>query len=722
MRELYRITITLWVLASILSGQTLDDEKIRQELIEAQARQAVDRDAVASQEALPKMVELGSPTKSDNSQSNGNDPDYFGYEFINNSQKFQVWDNLPVGDAYRLGPGDELVITLWGDTESMHSYTVSKEGSIYIQPRVGNIQVASLTLKEVQALLFKRLSSVYATLGSRTYMDVTLGKLKAINVSFVGEASTPGMLAIHPMSTVLTGIIQAGGIRKSGSLRKIQVLRNNKVHAVFDLYDYLIEGDTKAEIRLHDGDVILVPPRLSTVTLLGEVVRPGIYEIKPGETLNQLIHFAGTVKLTAQSRLAVRRIKGLSERENEDNLYRWTSVDLADAESFTLRDGDLIKILAVNAENQQVSIRGPVLAPGDYPLTEGLTLLDLLKTGGGVFSEEHWDKLYPYRADLIRLDSRTLTSTLIPIQLDRLQKGDLAQNLVLQDGDILQLYPASLTTFRKKVTILGNIPNPGEYSLDENMGLRDLILRSGGLDSETASHEVEIYRIDSASPEESYVSIHKERVTPDQFNQFQDVDDYQLNHRDQVVVRKDPAVRYQENVVISGEVAYPGVYSLMSDLRSMEDLIEAAGGYTREAFSEGIQLTRSEKTVAWFNLSFNLLPGDMVRVPRRPGTVNVFGEVNNPGPIEFKKRSSLEDYLDAAGGLTINADKHNIVVTYASGRSSQDGFLSHPKIEEGCTIKVYMKEETEPFRMTEFLKEIASISASLATIFFIVTR
>jgi protein involved in polysaccharide export with SLBB domain len=307
----------------------------------------------------------------------------FGYDFFTMRDTLSIWNNLPVPPNYILGPGDEIIISLWGETQLRDNYTIGREGMVYVE-RVGQLSLTGKSMEQAKKYLEKQFQKVYETLkGSRpsTYMDVSLGQLKSINVTFVGEVKSPGIYPVHPFSTVLTGLIQAGGVDTTGSLRNTQIIRPITDPQQVDLYAFLLSGETvQANIRLQDNDVIFIPPRSSRVEVDGAVNRPGIYEANRSDNVAGVVDYAGGLRTNAQLTLVVyRNIPSLVNRGTEnaaDAVYvPYTAAD-------QIKVDNVNRIMAHSAPDyiKSIYVYGQVKNPGSYGFQEGMSVLDLLKT------------------------------------------------------------------------------------------------------------------------------------------------------------------------------------------------------------------------------------------------------------------------------------------------------------------------------------------------------
>ena len=549
---------------------------------------------------------------------------YFGYNFFTMRDSIPIWDNLPLPSSYRLGPGDEIIISLWGETQLRSSYFIGRDGMVYIE-RVGQLNLTGKSMEQAGSYLEKQFQKVYETLkGSNpsTFLDVSLGKLKSINVTFVGEVKLPGIHPLHPFSTVLTGLIQTGGVVTTGSLRNIQIIRGDNDPQQVDLYAFLSAGKTAAaNTRLQDNDVIFIPTRNSSIEIEGAVKRPGIYESIPGETVADLVDYAGGLKINAQHNLAVYRLNPASS-SLEQNAKSVIYVPFNEAHQVTIQGNEQIIVYAVPDYTKSVYVFGQVKNPGEYGFEEGMHLLDLMHLVGGLFDDTYYQTIYAEKADILRRNSKSNFPEIISVNLADLIQGNQTQNIELQNWDV-------------------------------------------------------------------------------------------------VLVRQNQNFTISKQVQITGSVKVPGVYSLQQPNETLENLLDRSGSFTDQAYVDGVKLFRNNLQVAMNNFDLALVDGDSIDVPEHSGVVQVLGEVYNTGYVQYVNKRNLNNYIEAAGGFTLDARKKYITVIYPNGDVKVKGTFITPVIKEGSVIIVHTKEEQLPFDMTEFLKETASIIASLATIFYI---
>ena len=545
---------------------------------------------------------------------------HFGYDYFTRRDTLAFWENLPTTANYLLGPGDELIISLWGETQIRENHTISREGKIYDE-KVGLLNMGGRTISEARDYLKTQFGRVYATLNGKnptTYIDISLGQLRSINVNFVGQVKYPGVYPIHPFSTVVTGLIQAGGVDTTGSLRQIQIKRNNIKLNTIDLYDYFIKGELSSTIQLRDQDIVVIPPRSSVIKIDGAVVRPGIYESVPGETIYDMIQHAGSTTYDAAETIGIRHKKLKAERTN-GIIYEGLYVDFESTKLIPVSVGDYISVRYLFTELQQVEIIGQVKVPGIYHYYDSMTFKDLITLGGGFEDSTFWKSVYQNQAEIIRRNPQTRYDEVINVNLLEIVNGDGKADIFLQNLDRIVIH-ANLNYFEK------------------------------------------------------------------------------------------------ENVQILGEVRIPGDYPILQNGESLQSLVNRAGGFTDKSFEDGIEIYRGSLRVAWKNMDLPLMAGDSIVVREKPGTVFVTGEVYNPGLIEFNSGKSLKNYIDLAGGPTKDGDKNDVIVIYANGEVKPKKRFSSPKVKDGSTVIVNVKESTEPFDPTKFANTTLSLLSSLVTI------
>ena len=515
--------------------------------------------AVSTPEDLVKMDFKGG--ESDVEKLNKQGVNYFGYSFFNSKSR-EIADNQPPPPGYTLGPGDEIIIEIWGDTQMRSSHTIDLYGKIYVD-KIGQVQLAELNLKEIENKLLNKFQHVYSSLkGDKpsAYFDVSMGKLKSINVTIVGESSSIGIHAIHPFSTITTGLLQIGGVKQSGSLRDIQLIRNGEIHTRLDIYQYLLKGNKFDDIRLLDGDVIFIPVRASSVSIKGEVVRDAVFEMLPDDTIENLIQYAGGLTVRAKKNMHISRVKTMEELSERSSTNESFLIDYLRSKNFILQDGDRIQVFSIIENLNEVYVFGQVKKPGEYVFDtkHDMFLLDVLELAGGFNDTTYLKTIFLERGEIIRNHSDVKYPEVLEFNLNELLLGDKTQNLKLQNWDIVVIRQNPLFEKPAKVSFLGEINMPGVYTLQKkDETLNEVLFRAKGLSPDAFEYGLHLKRDDK-------------QVALDNFNII-------LHDNDVISVPKHPGV-----VEVQGEVYQPGFIQFYNK-KSLKDYIEGAGGFTTEA-------------------------------------------------------------------------------------------------------------------------------------------
>jgi protein involved in polysaccharide export with SLBB domain len=485
---------------------------------------------------------------------------FIGYNIFTLRDSITVWENMPVPKDYVLGPGDELVISLWGEAELYLKKTINRDGEIFIE-NVGLLTLGGKTIEEAAAYCIRHFQKVYATLGGKTptsYLDLSLGELKSINVLFTGRVNLPGVHVLHPFSTVLAGLIQAGGVDTTGSLRNIQIIRGGKTIAHLDLYDFLFHGQAPGSIRLLDQDIIYVPLRKSTIAVTGTCYQPGYYEAVDGNTLGDMLTFAGLLP-EAGSQIQLRRIQPFTGRTSDDNALLNQILPVSALDTIPAQDGDSLYLPPVFEVIQEVEIHGQVKRPGTYPWFDGMTVGDLLALGGGVEDPDFRKSMDLKTAELYRRSVEKKEPEVVKINL--LNTQDL-NTFVLQNFDQLSIHPRKEYQPLRTVTITGAVQRPGSYVIKEGSTLRDILELTEGLLPTANTEAISIFR--------------------DTLQIAWDTKEVPLQDGDSIHVAEKTGV-----VLVQGEVHRPG-YVTFKRGRRLKGYIESAGGFNAYADNRDI--------------------------------------------------------------------------------------------------------------------------------------
>ena len=678
----------------------------------------------------------------------------FGAElFSNKNLTFEPNLRMATPPNYRLAAGDELVIDVYGYSEVQHKLKVSPEGYVRI-PYLGPVYVNGLTITEATNRITKQLATIYGGIRSgNTFVQISLGTIRSIKVLLIGEIDRPGTYTLPSLATVANALYVSGGPNENGSFRNIQVIRNGQPMAKFDLYDFLANGDLGNNIVLQDQDIIKVNPYTTRVELVGEVKRPAIFEVRENESLQDVLNFAGGY--TDKSFRDMLRATRINNKEREV-----VNIPADLVTSFKLRSGDRIFIDSVlNRYSNRITITGAVFHPGEYALDGNMTMADLIKKAAGLKEEASLD-----RAMLFRL-KEDYTPSAIGFSVQDVLSGK--QTLALQREDSVVIYSKFNLREDYQVKINGQINNPGYFDYVDSMQLEDLILMAGGLKDAASTQRVEVSRRIRGK---TYSSGDSTLSIVAQFDISADLSSlagYVLQPFDQVEVRTSPTYSEQASVSIDGEVVYPGNYTINSKKEKISDLINRAGGLRPEAYADGAVLLRKtfvnasdsalldsklqvfynklsdstalrkmENTVAQkeqlvgINLleimknpdsKFDLLleAGDIIKIPKKLQTVQMFGEIYFPKKVRFDNRITFRDYIRGAGGFTNSALKRRSYIVYANGEVKSTRkvlfFNSYPKVKPGAEIYVPSKKDSKGLSGPEVIGLTTGV-ASLALI------
>jgi protein involved in polysaccharide export with SLBB domain len=655
----------------------------------------------------------------------------------------------PVDASYRLGPGDRLVLILTGDVELAHQLNVTREGFVLV-PQVGQIFVANLTLEQLEDVLYSRLGRVYSGVrrgpGATTRFSVSVSRLRSNQVYVLGDVTNPGAYRISSAGTVLTALYAAGGPTENGSLRTVEVRRaGGKVASTLDVYDYLLRGDASRDVRLETGDVIFIPVHGPRVRVVGEVVRPATYELKPGEQLADVLRAAGGLtEAAAQRRVQIERIVPAAQRTapgHDRVVIDISSEGFADgnAPAFAMQPGDVVRVFPISTRvRNRVTVVGNVWSPGVQGYKPGMMLSDALKGAGGLKPDVYLGQVLVTR---LRPDST-------PIQLRaqlRDTTGAVVGDLALKEDDEIHVFSASEFRPARYVAITGAVREGGRFPYREGMTVRDLVLLAGGLQESAYLGEAEIARL----PEDraNGVTARTIRVPLDSSYLFErgpdghylgppglpatngSAPEAELRPYDNVLILRQPDWSLQRTVYLGGEVRFPGRYALLNKSERLTQLIARAGGLTSEAYAEGVFFIRPQNNLGRIGIDLpaalknrrsrdNLLlvDGDSITIPPYNAVVNVKGAVNSPVAVAYVPDQDLDYYIAAAGGPNRRADTKRAFVTQPSGKVESRRALRQPKPRAGSTVNVPEKEAADNRSILASLSTSVQILSAIVAI------
>lgn len=712
------------------------------ELNEARLREATQEESTTS------VLENPQPDSRELAQEN----QVFGRNIFNTRNlTFEPSVNIATPPNYRLGPGDEVIIDIWGTSQNTIRQQISPDGTINIE-KIGPVSLSGMTVSEANGYLKRVLGKTYSGLDApdgTLEIRLTLGNTRTIQINVMGEVVQPGTYALSSFSTVFHALYRAGGVSDIGSLRNVQVTRNGKTVAKVDVYDFIMKGKTQDDIRLQESDVIIVPAYEALVQISGNVKRPMKFEMKKNETLATLISYAGGFSADAYTR-SLRVV-----RQNGEE-YEINTVKEIDYSAYPMRNGDVVTAEAIlNRFTNKLEVRGAVYRPGIYQLNGEInTVRALVNEAKGLTGDA-----FTNRAVLQR-EREDLTTEIISVDVRSIMAGT-SPDIPLQKNDILYIPSIHDLEDRGDVAIFGEVAKPDSYSYSDNMTLEDLIIRAGGLRESASTVRVDVSRrIKDPKSTHSTDSISQmfTFALKDGFV-IDGEQGFTLQPYDQVFVRRSPGYQAQQNVRVTGEVIFGGTYAMTTTEERLSDLVKKAGGATPKAYLRGAKLIRVandeekkrmrdvinlmnrqfgeammdslgirvedtfsvgidlEKAMAKPGSEYDLVlrEGDVLDVPKMNNTVKVNGAVMMPNTVGYLSDKNANYYLDQAGGYALNAKKSKKFVIYMNGQVARIKGRSKDKIEPGCEIIVPSKKNKR-VNVGEILG-YASSFGSLATMF-----
>lgn len=683
----------------------------------------------------------------------------FGVEvFRRTTTQFLPALSGPVPPDYRIGPGDQLVLILTGDVEAAHSLQVTREGFVLI-PQVGQVHVANLTVEQLRNVLYTRLGRVYSGVrrgaGATTQFDVTVANVRAVQAYVVGEVEQPGAYQLSALSTVLAALYAAGGVTEQGNTRRIEVRRAGRSVATFDLYDYLLRGDTRNDIRLESGDVIHVPVHGTRAEVAGAVLRPAIYELKETETLADLLGAAGGFRADAvRARVSIERVVPLAARRSDSPPRMVIEVPFTASGAvppLPMEDGDVVLVDSLGGgRGNFVQIRGNVYQPGRYGLESRMTLSRLVRLAGGFRLAT-----YAGRAHIERLNQADSTRTILSVALPADSTAPWPDDAVLREFDIVTIYGRTEMRDSVTVSIAGMVNEAGRFPWRAGLTLRDLVLMARGPRIGAWLQEAEIARLpaDRSSgqmaqtirvPLDSTYLFDRDSLgryigPPGLTFRSSGTPEVVLEPYDNVLLLRQPDFELQRTVRIFGEVQFPGTYALREKDERLAALMQRVGGLTPRAYAGGIRFYRAEGNAGRINIDLPralddvgsrdnviLQPGDSIFIPEYQPSVRVSGAVNAPGSVLWRRGADISYYIGAAGGYARLADKGGTSVRQANGLVQKGSrflvFHSEPEPGPGAEILVPARDPADRTDKVALFGNIAQVLASLITIAVVVTR
>lgn len=666
--------------------------------------------------------------------------------FSNQDLTFVPNENIATPENYRLGPGDEVIIDIWGTNQNTIRQVIAPDGFINIEG-LGILYLGGMTVKEADKHVRKQLNAIYSVDGDDAQSDIklTLGALRTIQVNVVGEVKVPGTYSLSSLSSVYNALYRAGGFTELGSLRNIELIRNGKTIKKIDVYDFLIHGNAADDITLQDGDIILVPTYESIIDIAGNVKRPMKYEMKDGETVQDVLEFSGGFKGDAYT-------KNLSLIRRNGKEYQIYTVSQEEYGVFPVMDADSLTVSQIIDRYENIiSVKGAVYLPGSYQLSDRIdTVSELIEIAGGLKGDAFTNRAIIHREK----DDYTLET--IAIDLGSILK-DTAPDIQLKNNDIL--YVSSIHDLQDigTITVEGEVARPGDFVFADNTTIEDAIMLAGGL-LESASTA----RIDISRRIKDPKSTEKNETIAEVFTfAFKDgylidgEENFTLQPYDYILVRKSPSYMDAATVTIEGEVSFPGLYTLTKRVERLSDLVAKAGGINRWAYIKGARLSRqmdeAEKarlestldvldsardsidvslieTDERYDIGINLdlamanpggeadlvlREGDILTIPQYNNTVKISGNVLYPNTVTYTPKMNVRHYVDMAGGYGFRSKRNKAYIIYMNGTVARARRFSKGVVEPGCEIVIPKKRDRDG--ALDSVLGVATTASSLAT-------
>ena len=692
----------------------------------------------------------------------------FGRDIFNNKElSFEPNMNIATPQNYRLGPGDAVIIDIYGASQKTIQSTVSPDGEVTIEG-YGPVNVSGLTVAQANARLRNTLGSRYRS----SRVKLTVGQTKTIMVNVMGEVKTPGTYTLSAFATVFHALYMAGGTNDLGTLRNIKVYRNNRLVTVVDIYDYILNGKLTGNVRLADNDVIVVGPYDCLVTIAGKVKRPMIYEMKKNESVNSLLKYSGGFAGDAYKKSV--RVNRKTGRE-----YAVYNVEEFDFSSFRVDDGDSISVDSILPRYANtVEVKGAVFRPGMYNLGEQVNSVRTLVEHAEGMTED----AFTNRAVMHRM-KKDRTLEVIAVDIAGIMDGKVA-DIPLKENDVLFIPTRQEKIVERTLTIRGEVQYPGVYQYADNETLEDFVLQAGGLTDKASTVNVMVSRrvMDAKALRPDSIIAKTYTLSLKDGFVIDGTPGFKLMPFDEVMIRQSPAYVEQQNVSITGEVMFAGLYTLDHRNARLSELFKKAGGATDQAYLKGARiirkaneqekqrmeavlkmqreemqknllqlaassnnssaLTQSSKDVERTNIEkFNVpseysvgidLPealanpgsdadiilreGDRLVIPQYNGTVKINGAVMFANTVAYEKGKKPSYYIDQAGGFASDALKSKAYIIYMNGKVAK---LSHgAKVQPGSEIIIpaKLKRKMSTAEVMSMGTSMSSIAAMIATI------
>lgn len=666
--------------------------------------------------------------------------------FTNDNLTFAPSTNLPTPEDYRLGPGDEVIIDIWGNNQATIRQTISPDGTINI-PDIGLVSLNGMTIRQADSYMKRKLGQIYSVDGedAKSEIKLTLGNIRTIQVNLMGEVAVPGTYYLSSLSNLYHALYRAGGVSDLGSLRDIQLVRKGKKVASVDVYDFIMNGKTPDNINLEEGDIIVVPAYARLVEVAGNVKRPMTYELRDGETVASLLDYAGGFSGNAYKE----NVRVVRQNGKEYQVY---TVDAPDYASFVLEDGDELTVGQIlDRYANRIEVKGAVYRPGIYQLGNGVsTVSQLIAKADGLKGDAFTNRA------LIHREREDLTLEVISVDVKGILNGTAA-DIELQKNDVLYIPSIHDLSDIGDITVEGEVARPGAFVFADNTTLEDAIMMAGGLLESASTVKIDVTRrIKDASSTSQSENIAE--VFTFSFKDGYVLDGepgFVLQPYDYIYVRRSPSYTEQISVEVRGEVVFPGTYNISRRTERLSDVITKAGGINQWAYVKGARLSRKmdEEEKARLQSTLEVMdsakdsidvstlataeryyvgidmeaalanPGsdvdlvlresDVLIVPQYNNTVKISGNVLYPNTVTYRPDMTVNDFVTMAGGYGFRSKKNKAYIIYMNGTVSRARRYSKGVVEPGCEIVVPKKRERKG-ALQEVLG-VATTASSLAT-------
>lgn len=673
--------------------------------------------------------------------------------FTNRNLTFAPSMNIPTPENYKLGPGDEVIVDIWGTNQATIRQTISPEGTINVQD-IGLVNLNGMTVKEADAYMRRMLGRIYSVYGDDAASEIklTLGNIRTIQVNMMGEVAVPGTYYVSSFSNIYHALHRAGGVSNLGSLREIHLMRKGKKISTIDVYEFILKGKSFDDITLEEGDIVIVPTYKALVDISGNVKRPMFYELKENETVADLLDYAGGFSGDAfKNNLRLIRQNG---RE-----YKVFTINQSDYPSFALMDGDALTVGAMlDRFENRIEIKGAVFRPGVYELgNEISTVRQLVEKAEGIKGDAFTNRA------LLQREKEDLTLETQALDIAGILNGT-DPDVSLRKNDILYIASIHELNDLGYIEVFGEVAKPGQFVFAENTTLEDIIMQAGGLLESASTVKVDVSRRvkNSESMETTdTLSYNYSFALKDGFV-IDGEPNFVLQPYDQVYVRRSPGYQEQRHVYIHGRVLFAGNYALSGANERISELIKRAGGLTKEAYVRGARLSRlitmedrmrmeatidilnnTKDSINTNNIDFGdryyvginleeimanpgseadvvLQEGDVIYIPEYQNTVKITGNVLYPNTVTYKKNMRVKDYVEMAGGYGFEAKKSRAFIIYMNGTVAKAKKRSSKVVEPGCEIIIPQKRKGKN-NLQEILG-VATTSASIATMVASITN